>query len=399
MKILQICHRVPYPPVDGGNIAMMNLALSLEDAGNTVHQFALNTTKHFLDPVQYPKELAAKLNFSSSYINNNVKAWPAFLNLFTSQSYNLIRFYSPTVDAALRTLLISNEFDIIQLETLYATGYMATIREHSKAKIILRAHNVEYIIWERLSKTEISFPKRKYLELLTRRLKKYELNILKNIDGLVPITEVDEAMFRQLGFRKPLLTIPLGIDLNDYPIPESGQSKLDLFHLGSMDWLPNIEGIEWFLSSCWKDIHLLFPDLKLYLAGRNFPESIKEANHPNVICEGRIENANDYMLKHQLMIVPLRSGSGMRVKIIQGLALGRTIISTTIGAEGIECTPGKNILIADTPEEFLKTISQCLNDSTFCKSIGINGRLLAKEKYSNHAIGEKLTSFYQTNFA
>jgi glycosyltransferase involved in cell wall biosynthesis len=280
------------------------------------------------------------------------------------------------------------------LETLFTTPYIDCIRKNSNAKIVLRAHNVEHIIWDRLAEKEHKILRKNYLKLLASRLRKYELETLQNIDALVPITPVDESVFRKFHFTRPIITIPMSIDVKDYHFDEKNESGISLFHLGSMDWMPNREGVTWFLEKCWSDVHKRYPQLKLYLAGRNFPEEISSRNDSNTICEGRIEDAHRYMSDKQIMIVPLLSGSGMRVKIIQGMALGKTIISTKIGAEGIPAENGKNILIADTPEEFGNAIGRCVDDPAWCKSIGNKARKFAVDHYSNIAVGHQLGIFY-----
>ncbi len=256
------------------------------------------------------------------------------------------------------------------------------------------AHNSEHIIWERLAKIA-SFPLKKwYLSFLAGRLKKYELEILGRIDAIVPITKIDSAVFKYSGYNGPLLTVPLGIDMKEYPLQDFNPS-LSLFHLGSMDWMPNQEAVRWFLLSCWPAIHKKFPALKLFLAGRGFPSELLAMQFPGVSMEGKVDDANTFMLNKQIMIVPLLSGSGMRVKIIQGLALGKTIISTSIGAEGIDVRDGENILIADKPAAFLEKIEFCLSDPERCRQIGLKGRKFVSENYSNQIIGENLLRFYQ----
>jgi glycosyltransferase involved in cell wall biosynthesis len=396
VKILQICHRVPFPPVDGGNIAMMNLALSLAAAGNKIDQFCLNTSRHYSDIGAIPAEIKNKISISASPIDTRIKPLGAFLNLFGSESYNISRFYSASVEADLIALLKKEDFDIVQIETLYPTPYIDAIRKNSKAKIVLRAHNVEHIIWERLSVSEKNPIKKKYLSLLAKRLKAYELNILTKVDAIIPITSIDEKHFRHLGYKGPMISLPLGVDLEEYQRETQSVSEMSLVHLGSMDWLPNREGVEWFLKECWQSIHQKFPSLRLYLAGRDFPQEIIDLKPDGVTFHGRVDNANEYISGKQIMIVPLHSGSGMRVKIIQGLALGRTIISTTIGAEGIEVTDQQNILIADTPEDFLRLITRCIENPEWCRSIGKNALQLARDKYSNASIGNKETEFLKS---
>lgn len=398
MRILQLCHHVPFPPRDGGKIAMMNMAKALLASGHEVHQFALNPSRNYSDVSLMPEDLKKSLHFQSASINTDLRISGALRTLFSGQSYNISRFYNKAIEQKLVDYLQKNTFDIIQFETIFCTPYLDAIRKNSKAKIVLRAHNVEHIIWERLAKAENKASKKWYLNLLASRLKKYELNLLSKIDAILAITPVDEEFFLQHGYKGKTASSPLGLDLSDYRFQPFDERKLSLFHLGAMDWMPNVEGVEWFLHTCWPLVGEVFPELRLFLAGRNFPQHLKEAHYPNVICDGQVERASDYMNDKQLMVVPLRSGSGMRVKIIEGLALGKTIISTTIGAEGIAVEDGKNILLADTPEQFEIAIALCLHHPEKAKSIGIEGRKLAEEKYSVAAIGNQITKFYNELF-
>jgi glycosyltransferase involved in cell wall biosynthesis len=371
------------------------MALSLIDDKIELHQFALNTNKHFVNPESIPADLRKKLNFESETIDTAVKFPDILWNLFSTESYNIVRFYSKKAEQKILELINKTKFDIIQLETLYACPYIDSIRENSKAKLVLRAHNVEHIIWQRLVVKEKNPFKKNYIRLLAARLRKYELETLSKIDAILPITSVDEAIFRRLQYRGPILTLPVSINLNDYHYDPKEKTEVCLFHLGSMDWMPNVEAVEWFLEKCWPSLNKMFPDLKLYLAGRSFPDEIINVHHPNVICEGRIENAHSYMREKQMMIVPLHSGSGMRVKIIQGMALGKTIISTSVGAEGIPATNGLNILLADTPENFISAVQSCINDRQRCIEIGNNARKFAETHYSNEAVGKQLGLFYR----
>ena len=395
MHILQLCHRVPFPMTDGGNIAMMNLAESLSSQGAAIKIFTLNTVKHRIDVNTIPSDIIKKFSLESVNIDTTVKIASAITNLFTQNSYNVDRFYSASFDEKLRKLLQSSSFDIILVESIFMTPYIKCIRENSKAKVVLRAHNVEHIIWQRLTKSEKNIFLRPYLSLLTRRLKKYELGIMNKVDAILPITPDDEKLFRDLGCKVPMHVTPVGVDLKEYSNQINEQNEISLFHLGSMNWMPNLEGVTWFLEDCLPVVRKKFPELKLFLAGRGFPDSIPRDAPTNVICEGEIADAKQYMDGKQIMIVPLKSGGGMRVKIIQGMALGKTIISTTIGAEGIHHTNGKNILIADSPNEFLMQIEKCISNPPFCFSIGREARELVSKEYSNEAIGKEVNNFLE----
>jgi glycosyltransferase involved in cell wall biosynthesis len=186
---------------------------------------------------------------------------------------------------------------------------------------------------------------------------------------------------------------PVGVNMNDYSNQIDNAQELSFFHLGSMDWLPNLEGMKWFLDDCLPLIRQKIPLFKIYLAGRAFPVSLMERADENIICEGEVPDAKGYMAGKQIMIVPLKSGGGMRVKIIQGMALGKTIISTSIGAEGINYTNGKDILIADSPTEYLQQIEKCIANPSLAFDIGNNARELVAKEYSNEAIGKGVIDF------
>lgn len=395
MKILQVCSKIPYPSKDGGSIAMNILTEGLMACGNQVTVMAMRTPKNNVKDDEIDPGYRKKTSYRSVFIDTSVRPLHAFFNLFSGKSYNISRFYSKAFDEELKKLLLSENFDIVQLETLWVTPYVETIRKNAKAKIIFRSHNVEYVIWQRLAQITINPLKKGYLALLAARLKKYEINMLNKYDGIACITELDALKFKTWGCRIPVIHIPFGIHINDYKITGKPVSP-SLFHIGAMDWMPNEEAIKWFLKTIWPKIHLKYPDLNLYLAGRNMPDWLLELKIKNVVVLGEVRDSLNFINSNSVMIVPLQSGGGMRIKIIEGMALEKTIISTTIGAEGIACEDKVNILIANTENEFEQAIDLCISNKELSDTIGKNARKLIENKYDNRKICERLSEFYQT---
>lgn len=396
MKILQICSKIPFPPKDGGSIAMNILTHGLINAGNRVHVLAVNTPKHFIKDEDIDADYRNKTNYRSVFINTSVKPIDAILNLFSSQSYNIIRFYSADFEKVLIEQLKKENYDLIHLETLWVAPYVEVIRKHSKAKIVLRSQNVEFMIWERLAEDAGNPLKKMYLRLLAKRLKKYELGILNKYDAIATITELDAVVFKKMGCTIPIVHVPFGIDLEKYKIDTSNLEKPSVFHIGAMDWRPNADGINWFLKDVWMKVVAKHANVKLYLAGRNMPEWMMQLKQENVVVEGEVPDSHKFINSKSIMIVPLTSGGGMRVKIIEGMAFGKTIISTAVGAEGIDYTDGKDLLIANTENEFADAIDKCLNDTAFSDSVEKNARKLAETKYDNQLICNKLSDFYKS---
>jgi len=396
MKILQICNKPPYPAVDGGAIAMNNTTQGLLSKGHEVKVLAISTVKHPVNIEELPDHYLINTNFESVFIDTSVKLKDAFINLFSSKSYNIERFISDDFTKKLIETLEKEDFDIIIIESLFVAPYISAIKKISNAKIVLRAHNVEYKIWERISSNTKNPLKKTYLGLLAKRLKDYEIKTFEVLDGIVAMTEVDSKQFVKLGFNKFITSVPTGYIINELETKNVEVEKNSIFHIASMNWLPNVEGIKWFLNKVWKTVYLNSPNSKLYLAGRDMPQEFYDLKLDNVITVGEVESAKEFYLSKKIMIVPVLSGSGMRIKIIEGMALGKVIISTTIGAEGIQVTNNINILIADSPEEFAKAIIKCTNNEDFCNEIGLNAQKLIQEKYSNSNLSNRLISFFNS---
>lgn len=395
MKVLQICNKPPYPPVDGGCLAMHNLTLGLLQNGVDVTVLAIHTPKHFCDTKKLPENYLLSTKIKTTYIDTGIKPLHALINIFRKQPYNVERFYSKEFESLIIDALKKNKFDIIQLESIYVTPYYNCIRNNTNAKVIIRSHNIEHILWERRSKEEKNILKKTYLTLLSNKLKKYELDIAAQVDGIACITQNDLNYIENAGINKPLANIPFGVEAEKYNTGTLINSNTDVFFIGALDWQPNLQGLLWFINNVWNVTIKKWPQLKLYIAGKRTPFQIKKLESANIIVMGEVPDAVEFMSKHHLMIVPLFSGGGMRVKIIEGMAMGKTIITTGIGAEGIKCINGETILIANTAEDFIKQLDKCLSDTEHCKQIGEKAKSFINNNYNNSIIANKLVLFYK----
>lgn len=395
MRILQLCLRSPYPPRDGGSIAMERLARSLVNANAEVDVLAFNTVKHHVDIDCIPTHYKDVFNPAFVELDASLKVWSAFIDLINGKSYNITRFDSALMHSKLQSVLSSNKYDCVLVESLFMMPYVKTIRKNSKAAIVYRAHNIEHLIWKRLAKQSGFFLKKIYLNSLANRLERYESDVMNQVDAIVPLTEQDASWFRYAGFKGAMEVFPIGVSVDEYAISDEVQESKAAFHLGSMDWLPNVEGVEWLMNHVWPKVQKKVPDAKLYLAGKGMPNSILDRASSNVIVSGYVDDLMQFFDGKMLMLVPLFSGSGMRVKIIEGMAAGRTIISTSVGAEGINYNDGINILIADNPEDFANQIVNCFTDPAFARKIGNSSMDLAKSEYDSNTIGLKLLAFIQ----
>jgi glycosyltransferase involved in cell wall biosynthesis len=223
------------------------------------------------------------------------------------------------------------------------------------------------------------------------------MEVFTKVDGFLAISAPDYNFFHKRFSQLKGNVIPMGIDIDHYIIENEYIPTVNpkLFHIGSMNWVPNLEGLEWFFDEVWKIILFRHPELTFNLAGRGIPKKWQLLNIPNVIVDGEVEDANQYILSKDIMIVPLLSGSGVRIKIIEGMALGKTIITTPIGAEGLDVEHGVNIFIADTPQEFADLIDKCIDNPELCKIIGENARNYVILNHNNEIITQNIISLYE----
>jgi glycosyltransferase involved in cell wall biosynthesis len=396
VKILQISHRVPWPLNEGGTIGIYNYTKGFSKLGCEVTLLALDGKKHNTDINAAKKILSQHGAFEVFPIDTDIKPWAAFVNLFRKESYNVKRFYNRAFDERIAELLQQQAFDVIQIEGTYALPYSETVLKYRNPATIvsLRQHNVEYQIWERLAANTTNPIKKWYLTLLASRLKQFEKEHLNIFDVLVPVTEDDAELFKKLGCKIPVFPSPAGID-TDLWRPSSQTDFNKAYHIGSLEWLPNQEAVRWFLNDIWPKLHRSFPHLEFYLAGKNMPAEFLDLTTPGVHIVGKVEDAAVFVTDKGINLVPLLSGSGIRLKILEAMSAGKVVISTSIGAQGINCTNHENIIIADTPEEFIAAVRLLLSDKERSKIISQNARQLIVEEYSNDIVVRRLLEFYR----
>ena len=394
MKILILSTKLPYPPKDGGAIATLNLATGLSSMGHSVTILAMNTAKHWFSPDRIPESIKEKISIRAVDVNARI-SWPALLLnfIFSTKPYNATRFRSRQFSEKLYQVINAERPEIIQLEGPYLDYLIHPIREISKAKISFRAHNIEHEIWKRRADQSKNPLTRYYFKILSARILKVERSIISRVDLFVPISGHDLENFRKMGLSCPFKVSPAGLDITSYPNP-SPFSLISLFFIGALDWGPNTEGLDWFLTNVWNRITKRHPEIEFHIAGRN-PHYFKRKKEIRaVFIHGEVDDAYAFINNYSAMIVPLFSGSGIRVKILEGMLLGRTVITTPVGAEGLDVTANKDILIAGNADEFISHIEKIIASSDMARSIGSSARKFVMENFDNLVIAKQLADFY-----
>lgn len=362
--------------------------------GHSVKVLTMCSDKHPFRIDALPAGYAKQTGIEAVKMDLSIKPLDAAMALLCGESYNVKRFISKDFRAKLEELLKAESFDIIHLESIFLAPYLEEIRRLSNAGVVLRAHNVENKIWRQMALATKNPLKRWYLKKLALALRLYELEMVNKFDGIACIAGSDAEYFRENGCRRPITVVPFGIEPRQNDDIEEEPNTL--FHIGSMDWRPNEEGIRWFLSDVWPLVHSQLPKLHLYLAGRKMPQDLMQMEMEGVTVVGEVEDAYSFMASKQINIVPLLSGSGIRVKIIEAMSMGKTVISTSVGHCGIETEGDSNLLTANTPRDFVEQLRRCYEEPTLCKTIGDNARRHIAENYDNDKLARRLGELYST---
>ncbi|GIV27093.1 MAG: polysaccharide biosynthesis protein [Bacteroidia bacterium] len=395
MKVLLIAHKNPFPPDDGGKMGIYTMINGLLINKIELDVLIMNPSKVFrpIDKNIVPSEIQ---KLESQVIDTNIKPHSALLNLFTNQSYFISRFWDKTFEKKLIASLKQTQYDIIQLESIFSAVYLPVIKKYSNAKIILSAHNIEHQIWERVIQHEKNLLKKWYLNLQIKRLKAFEIKLFQEVDGITTVTELDKKNILSFAPNKPIVVTPNGMDMRKFKVAPFEQQDLNtIFFLGSLDWMPNQQGIVWFLDNVWNKVLEKLPDIKLVIAGKNIPEWLLNRKEKNVRYYSNVPDVKELYHSYAIMIVPLLAGSGIRVKIIEGMSFGKCIISTSIGAEGVPYEKNKNIIITDTPEEFAAAIVDCIQHPEKIKQIQQAARQTAEKHYSRESVYLPLVNLYK----
>lgn len=394
LRVLILLNRIPFPLNDGGAIGAFSFVKGYAESGAEVTALAMNTAKHFVERSLLKDSLLKYATLHDVYIDNKIKPVNALLNLFTGESYLIERFKSKVFDAKLQELLQQNNFDVVHIDGLPPALYIPTIRKFSKAFISMRAHNVEHVIWKRVADSTTNIFKKWYVGLQAKQLSDFEFTALEQTDVTMAISREDEQTIKNFCPAAKTIIVPASMDIDD-ECPKGNTEVNPLFFIGSFDWMPNEQGVEWFIDVVWNRLSSAFPNLKFVIAGKKMSEKMKALKTEKLLPIGEVPDATEFVLKGGIMVVPIISGSGIRIKILEGMALGKCIVATTIAVEGLGLTDGENVLIADNADEFIEKIGKCLSDTAYREKIAKNAHTFALENFQNKKVFDKLTAFYR----
>jgi len=403
MNILFLADIVPYPPNTGIKIRTYNIIRELANAGNNIFLIAFNHTV-FIDNELTKKKYKEVLECICNEVHileipsdkSFITKYGLYLsNLFSSEPYRVQRYYSEECCSIIRDILLKNDIQICHADKLEFYKYSNCI---GNIPIVATNHNVESDLMRQRVKREISFVRKFFAYVQWKKIARYESFALNNIAGYVTCSKIDAEFFQsEYGIQKPYVIVENGVDCDYYKPNKTIETENYFLIIGAQnkESTANYDATWFFLTEIWP-IAKKSVNCKVIIVGRNPDKSIIEyvKKDLNVEVVGFMDDERDIFMRSRALIVPLRIGGGSRLKILTAFGLGKAVISTSKGAEGLDYNDGKDILIGDTPKEFATHMINLLNDLNQSKELGSEARMLALEKYDWKKLGLKLTEFY-----
>jgi polysaccharide biosynthesis protein PslH len=399
MRILWIGHNLAYPPVRG--VLMRNFNLLRETAKHyELHVLA------FDQPQTRPsgtsaEDCAVALRKFCTHVEwvplfsdfSKSKHWLGVHGLISNKAYDLNWFASKTMVKQLKLTLDKLKFDVVHFDTLGLAPYRKYV---SGAGTVLNHHNIESSMMKHRAETEMRRIPRVYWRWEANKLLQAERKYCPQFDVNLVVSPEDGSTLSELIPGIKTRTVPNGVD-TEYFTPRTDPGGSTLLFCGGLDWYPNAEAMSYFFEEIWPKLKIVRPDIRIVVVGRNPPKwlsNIATADR-RIEVTGFVNDVRPYFKEATAYFCPIRVGGGTRLKILDALAMGMPLIGTTFSCSGISVQNEKNVLLADTPEEFIKQINRVLADPLLRTELAKRGRELVCQQYSWSVIGESISQAYR----
>lgn len=408
MKILFLTQIMPFPPDAGPKVKTWHVLRSLVGQGHSVTlvSFIRPEEVRYVPVLQELCDAVQVVPIHRSYLADIGYMVRSYL---TGRPFLIERDDLRSMQDVVERLVREGNFDCIHADQLTMVQFAvrgAAAAPGKRPKVIMDAHNAVWTIVERMADNALWFLK-PVLKVEAKRVKRYEGELLKTVDHVLAVTEVDrlglEEAMQSLngsgnGHVAPITVVPIAVDTQQLQsIPRKPCSK-NIVTLGTLHYPPNADGIRWFLNQVFPLIRQCVPEATLTIIGKNPPRDFLDAQsqNPNSIrITGYVPDLAPYLQESALMVVPVRAGGGMRVRILEAFSYAMPVVTTTIGLEGIQGTPEKDVLVADTTTEFANRVIELLEDPALQHKLSVNGRQLAETKYDWQVVLSAMNPIYE----
>jgi len=396
MRILVVTTKSPYPLYEGRALRTYNLLKQIAKK-HEVYLLSFVQSEEEVQGIEQMRAFCARVEA----IPLNLKGQKLHLlfdllrEIPSSSPLHVVKYRSRVMRCRMLKVLEAERIDLVHLDMLHLGEYANLCGERP---VVLMEHNVESVLLERRMQTTEQPLEKAYLRYQTRKLRDYEAALCRCVAHVVAVSDLDAKLLRRLAGVDSVTSIPNGVDTSYFGLADCPSRPYELVYVGGMTWFPNYDAMRFFCRDILPRIAEHIPDVSLTIVGKN-PDNdgVREiAKNPRVRLTGLVEDVRPLVAEAAVFIVPLRIGGGTRLKILDALSMGKPLVSTSIGCEGIEVSDGEHLVIADTPDKFAQEVEHMLLQPQFGQRLGLAGRQLVERSYEWDKIAPALDRVYET---
>jgi glycosyltransferase involved in cell wall biosynthesis len=381
VKILQLAPRYPFPPDDGGKIGIANIFKEFSAQCDKVHFVFLGNENHDLAPAHEEARKYGKVSWVQKDLGNSPKR--LLMSVFDKKSNTLRKHSGNYVRYQLDRIIEEADFNIIHCDHTYMMENALYVREKTGCPIGLRVHNIEYMIWKRYI-NEFAFfnPGKFYIKSQAAKLFREEKIIFSEADICCAITELDKMNILDIAPDSKVIVASAGVNLDDWQVDNNIiRNQFEMIHATVYTWRHNVAAIKWFIDNVMPLIRASIPQSTLCLLGKEPPEWFNKYKSDGVNVLGYVPTVLEYLNKASIYIAPLFVGAGIRIKILEAMAMEMPVVASPVSAEGIEAGEENGLFIANDENEFSKIILKLMNEPELREISGKSARKCIAEKY------------------
>lgn len=381
IKILQLAPQFPFPMDDGGKISIGSLTKFFSKYGAEVTLFCFSE-KEIPDKYINEAELYCKLEIYHHSTKNTIPRIAK--SFFFNHSIYVSKHINNKIKQKIKELVIANSFDIIHTDHTCMASLALFIKSFTNIPVGLRLHNIEWIIWERYAESiRKNIVKRNYIHKQAKLLKGKEKEFIQQAEVSFTISETDFYRAKELSPSSNIICAPAGVDLDFWkPMNEVERNSEELIIATTYKWIHNVNALKWFLDEVFPKVIEKIPKVKLTLLGKEPPQWLSHYFPQNIQIVGYVEDIRSYLSKANIYIAPLFVGSGIRIKIIEAMAMELPVVATKVSAEGINASQSEGLFISDAANQYAEIIINLIKDYSYTRELGKSSRRYISENFS-----------------
>ena len=394
-RVLWISPKLPFPLLSGDKIRQYNLLRRLA-AKHMIHLVTFIERPTDRDFVPVLEKFCERVT-----VVPLPPRWPlpvrALVALDPRAPFSARRCDSPLLRRAIAVETAETDYDVVQIEHIHMAQYFSNVAPGRRVAKILTLHNVDSVLTARCAAVESFAVKRLYWRFESTKFVKLERKWLRAVDAVITMSEHDrEFLLRAVPGSRPV-TVENGVDIEEYEIGSEANRDCSVVFTGSLGYPPNTDGVNFFLKLVWPRVRNAVPQATCTIVGRDPSPSLTSLSGTNgIVVTGPVEDVRPYLARAGVVVIPVRAGGGTRLKILEAMATGNGIVSTRLGAEGLDVCDGRDLLLADGPQAFAQATIRVLTDAELRQRLGAAARRRAEERYDWRFAAETLDRIYET---